>query len=64
MKPLTNKEEEVMKILWSIKKGFVKDIFGCISGWGRAAPLQHLVYYGAKSRRKGLCEPQCLWKNT
>lgn len=26
MKALTNKEEEVMKILWSIKKGFVKDI--------------------------------------
>lgn len=26
MKPLTNKEEEIMKILWSIKKGFVKDI--------------------------------------
>ena len=63
MKPLTNKEEEVMKILWSIKKGFVKDILAAYQG-GEEQPLQHLVYYGAKSRRKGLCEPQCLWKNT
>ena len=26
MKKLTHKEEEVMKILWHLKKGFVKDI--------------------------------------
>ncbi|MFT6722753.1 MAG: BlaI family penicillinase repressor, partial [Flavobacteriaceae bacterium] len=26
MKALTNKEEEVMKILWNIERGFVKDI--------------------------------------
>ena len=34
MKPLTNKEEEVMKILWSIKKGFVKDILAAYQGGG------------------------------
>lgn len=32
MKSLTKAEEEVMQILWSIEKGFVKDIIEHISG--------------------------------
>ena len=32
MKPLTNKEEEVMKILWRLKKGFVKEILEAYKG--------------------------------
>ncbi|UWX55791.1 BlaI/MecI/CopY family transcriptional regulator [Maribacter litopenaei] len=32
MQKLTNKEEEVMKILWSLEKGFVKEIMEEIEG--------------------------------
>ena len=32
MKPLTNKEEEVMKILWRLKKGFVTEILVAYKG--------------------------------
>ena len=32
MQKLTNKEEEVMKILWSLKKAFVKEIMEEIEG--------------------------------
>ncbi|PIB32658.1 BlaI/MecI/CopY family transcriptional regulator [Maribacter sp. 4G9] len=32
MKKLTNKEEEVMKILWSLEKAFVKEIMEEIEG--------------------------------
>lgn len=32
MKALTNKEEEVMKILWQLGAGFVKDILAAYSG--------------------------------
>lgn len=30
MKKLTNAEEELMQILWKLKKGFVKDVIECI----------------------------------
>ncbi|MGB5691255.1 MAG: BlaI/MecI/CopY family transcriptional regulator [Flavobacteriaceae bacterium] len=32
LQKLTNKEEEVMKVLWKLKKGFVKDILKEYSG--------------------------------
>ncbi|MBO0321923.1 BlaI/MecI/CopY family transcriptional regulator [Muricauda sp. CAU 1633] len=32
MQKLTNKEEEVMKILWRLEKAFVKEIMGELSG--------------------------------
>lgn len=32
MQKLTNKEEEVMKVLWKLKKAFVKDIRKQVSG--------------------------------
>ena len=32
MEKLTNKEEEVMKVLWRLKKAFVKDILAQVEG--------------------------------
>ena len=32
MQKLTNKEEEIMKILWKLEKAFVKEILGNIKG--------------------------------
>jgi predicted transcriptional regulator len=32
MEKLTNKEEEIMKILWQLKKAFVKEILAAIEG--------------------------------
>lgn len=32
MEKLTNKEEEVMKVLWSLKKAFVKEILAEVKG--------------------------------
>jgi predicted transcriptional regulator len=32
MQKLTNKEEEIMKVLWSLEKAFVKDIMDKIAG--------------------------------
>lgn len=31
MKKLTNREEEIMQVLWEIKKGYVKDVVALLS---------------------------------
>ncbi len=43
MQKLTNKEEEIMHILWKLKKAFVKDILR--RNFGRQTALQHTFHH-------------------
>jgi hypothetical protein len=52
MNKLTRKEEELMKILWQIKEGFVKDIVAFYPD--PKAPLQYHFLNGAATGRKRL----------
>ena len=60
MEKLTNKEEEIMRIIWKLEKAFVKEIIPHIK---EKTALQHRFYHRSEPRGKRVCFAYRLWEN-
>ena len=61
MQKLTNKEEEIMIILWRLKKAFVKEIMAEIKG--SKPHYKYTFDHRAKSRGKKVRRLRSIWKH-